>query len=101
MNRTRFYNIVINDSIPELDYLDNTLSAFTLKYEPTYYRVGEYEEARPDLISYKFYSTAKYWWILLLVNNIENVFEGIKTGTILQIPSIIDIYEFYKKYKVR
>jgi len=101
MNRTKFYNKVVVNGILELDFLYNTLSNFVMTHTPTYYRTDEHDVARPDLISFENYGTVGYWWIICLVNKIQNPFTGIPVGTILTIPHLSDIYVFYKKYKVR
>lgn len=45
-------------------------------------------ENRPDLISDVFYGTPKYWWLLMLVNNITDPFEGFNIGDTIKIPII-------------
>lgn len=101
MNRTKFYNETIVDSVPEIDFLFNNLSKFVTKYKPSYYKINEVDLQRPDLISYKIYGTVKYWWIVLTYNGIENPFTGLEIGDLIKIPNILDIYDFYKKYSVR
>ena len=101
MDRTLFYNIVTVDGVEELDYLDRALGSFALTHTPTYYRVDETDIARPDMISYVNYKTTQYWWIICLVNKIQNPFTDIAVGDILTIPYISDIYTFYKQYKMR
>ena len=101
MNRLRFYKLNINDGINELDYLDNTLVNFSLRYEPEYYQVADGDSMRYDNISFQFYNTPIYWWIICLVNNITNTFASLETGTVLKVPNILDIYDFVKKYKKR
>lgn len=46
----------------------------------------EYENL-PDLISFKFYGTERYMWVILLRNNIANPLLDITTGKRLFIPS--------------
>lgn len=43
------------------------------------------DEFRVDLISYRFYGTVEYWWIILLANDVIDPF-SIKQNTILRIP---------------
>jgi len=100
MDRTEFYHRMSVDSTPELDLLWNTLSEFPMKYTPSYYRVVASDLLRPDLISYKVYGTVGFWWIILLVNDIDNPFTDLEEGMILEIPNKLDIYEFRKKFKV-
>ena len=101
MNRTNFYTVVTVDGTQELDFLWNPLSAFTMEYEPTYYRVTAVDLMRPDLISYKVYSTVRFWWVICLVNQIDSPLTDIQPGTILTIPSKLDISNFQRKYRVR
>ena len=101
MNRTKFYKKVVISDIQELDLLYHNLSKFKMKYNPDYYRVDATDGMRPDLISFKSYGTVRYWWIVCLVNGIQNPFSDIAVGEILEIPNILDIYDFYKTYRVR
>lgn len=43
---------------------------------------------RPDLISELFYNTAGYWWLLMLVNNVTDPFEGFNVGDRILIPKL-------------
>lgn len=101
MNRTNFYHIETVDGTNELDFLHNSLSEFTMEYPPSYYRVNGVDLMRPYLISYRFYGTVNFWWILMLVNGIDNPLTDMEVGQILKIPSKLDIYAFQKKYRVR
>lgn len=101
MNRTKFYNIVTVNGIKELDFLHNTLSSFTMNHDPAYYRTNSHDVSQPDLISKKMYDTERYWWIICLVNGINNPLLDIEEGIILKIPNVLDIYDFYQKYTVR
>jgi hypothetical protein len=101
MDRTTFYHIETVDGVNELDFLHNALSEFEMSYPPTYYRVNGTDVMRPDLISYRYYGTVRFWWIIMLVNGIDNPLTGITVGDILTIPSKLDIYAFQKKYRVR
>ena len=101
MNRTKFYSETTVDSIQEMDFLYNNLSKFVTKYDTSSYRVNEADLQRPDLISYRIYGTVKYWWLVLSYNGISNPFTELETGDIIQLPNILDIYNFYKKYSLR
>jgi len=46
MDRTNFYTSVTVDGTQELDFLWNPLSAFTMEYDPTYYRVTAVDDMR-------------------------------------------------------
>lgn len=101
MDRTKFYSKVIVNGIEEPDYLNRALGSFVMNHTPTYYRVDESDVSRPDLISYTNYRTVAYWWIICLVNKIQNPLTEIEAGDILTIPHLSDIYIFYKRYRVR
>lgn len=101
MNRTKFYTVVTHDGVDELDHLHNSLNNFEMNYPVSYYRVNGTDFMRPDMISYKAYGTVKYWWIILYVNGIGDPFYDIAVGDVLTIPNLLDLYEFYKKYRVR
>ena len=101
MNRTNFFNIVTVSGTQELDHLWNSLSNFEMKYNPNYYRVVTADLMRPDLISYKNYGTVEFWWIICLVNNIDNPLIDLEIGQILSIPAQQDVYSFQRKFRVR
>ena len=101
MNRLNFYHEFVVEDIKELDFLWNSLSEFKLEYESIYYRVRLTDVLRPDMISYKCYGVVDFWWIILLINGIDNPFIDLKEGDLLIIPSKLDIYNFQKRYRVR
>ncbi len=101
MNRTKFFKKSTINNIDELDFLQNTLSSFKIRHSRGYYRIRGDEVGQPDLISYRIYGTELYWWIICLVNQIENPLEDIEEGSIIQIPDIRDIYDFYQNYVIR
>ena len=101
MIRTSFYNIVRNDDTDEYDYLYNNLTKFQMNYSISYYRIEQRDLMRPDLISYKIYGTITYWWLIMMVNGIQNPLKDMIVGELLKIPNILDIYEFQKKWTVR
>ena len=101
MRRTLFYKKFTVDGTEELDFLYNSLSQFKITYQPDYYRISEGDIPDPGAISYKVYGTTEFWWVILLVNDIQNPLTDMESGTILQIPNVIDIYDFQRKYRVR
>ena len=50
---------------------------------------------RLDKISYKFYNSPNYWWIIAHANNIFDAFAEIPRGRILRIPPISSIIGHY------
>jgi len=101
MNRTNFYHIETVDGTNELDFLYNSLSEFSTEYPLSYYRVTGIDLMRPYLISYRYYGTVRFWWVIMLINGIDNPLADMEVGQILKIPSKLDIYSFQKKFRVR
>ena len=101
MNRTKFYNKVTVNDVQELDFLDNNLAKFAIKNTPRYIRVNASDVQRPDLISWRNYDTVRYWWLVLLTNSIENPLEDMEEGVRYVLPSILDIYKFYRTNSLR
>jgi hypothetical protein len=89
------------EGTPELDYLTNTLSKFTMNYPVSFYTVTESDLGRPDLISHKSYGDVGYWWLILMVNQVIDPFNGLTVGQNLMIPSLLDIYAFQRSYRLR
>lgn len=106
MDRTTFYKkaIVIDGQtglpIEEFDFLHNSLSNFTMNYNPQYYTVSEADILRPDMISFKNYGTVTYWWLICYVNEIHDPYNELTVGQLLIIPNILDVYDFFKQYRV-
>jgi len=45
-------------------------------------------EYRPDLISYDYYDTVDYWWAIMDVNEIRDVFTELVRGTVVVVPPL-------------
>ena len=77
---------VITTTIVNTTSFDNTLESLETAYD---YEVGFVPpgfEHRPDLISNVFYGTPDKFWLLMLVNNISDPFEGFKVNDRILIP---------------
>lgn len=59
--------------------------------EESTYTVGIETENRLDLVSYRCYSTHKYWWVIALANYIIDPFD-VPYGTVLRIPPLSQLY---------
>ena len=78
---------VVNSSVGSQE-MDNVIKYGDqlLSYKIGYIPAGF--ENRPDKISNLFYNTPAYWWLILLVNNIPDSFEGLNVGDRILIPNI-------------
>lgn len=56
------------------------------------YIVGVETENRLDLVSYRCYSTPKYWWVIALANYIIDPFD-VPYGSTLRIPALSQLYD--------
>lgn len=103
MDRTKFFQVYYNEDeqVNELDYLYNNLSKLSLKYATSRYRVTESDLMRPDLISYKTYGNVNYWWVIMVINGVQNPLTDLVVGQMLLIPNENDLYDFMKKYRLR
>ncbi len=101
MKRTDFYTVLTVNGNQELDFLWNTLSDITLDHVPGFYRVTRGDIKRLYRVSEKMYGSIEFWWIIALVNEIEDPFTDVTPGDLLLIPNILDIYAFQKKFRIR
>jgi hypothetical protein len=101
MERLKFYDLVTVNDIQEIDYVGSSLKNFSPRYEMSTYRIVEEDLMSPDLISYKVYRTEEYWWLIMRFNKIVDIFTDLAVGDIIYVPSILDIYDFYKANRRR
>lgn len=79
-----YVNTVINNK--DFEALIEKLQKNNFTYETGYVPEGYIH--RPDAISNIFYNTPKYWWLLMLANNINDPFEGFYLNQKIIIPTI-------------
>lgn len=101
MDRTKFYDTAVVNGVKELDFGTSSISKFQYQYPFSYHRVTESDLMRPDLISFKYYNTVQYWWVILRVNDVRDPYDGLVVGALLKIPSILDLYDIYKRWRTR
>jgi hypothetical protein len=53
-----------------------------------YHKISAGEEGRWDLLSYRYYRTVLYWWVVCLANNLSNPLIIIPAGETVRIPDI-------------
>ena len=83
-HRNTITTTIVNSPVFD-NILFNLEEAF--EYEVGYVPNGY--EHRPDLISNIFYGSPKYWWLLMLVNNITDPGEGFALAERILIPKVI------------
>lgn len=66
------------------DFIENINQTFSY----TLGKVPMSHDKRPDLTSFTFYDSPKYWWMIMQYNNFTDPFEDLAKGTTLKIPKI-------------
>ena len=96
--RSLTYKPIVTDQSTGDDYYD--LSTPIFRYNKSYvvgvYYVTQEDEARPDLISTKYFGSPSYLDAILIFNRIYNPF-SIKEGDLLIIPDVTDEASVYQK----
>lgn len=59
--------------------------------EDTYITVDMTRENRLDMISYEYYNTPRFWWVIAIANDILDPFD-VPIGTQLRIPTLSSLY---------
>jgi hypothetical protein len=99
--RTNFMTDQVVDGILEKDMVDNNWDLFEIKREMTFFTLSRSYTQRPDLLSLKLYGKVDYWWILAKVNNIDDWWNDIEIGDVIEVPDIRDIEDWSSAVKKR
>lgn len=97
-NRTNFLTKIRTDGVNEYDMVSNSLNKFRFNRKKSYYKVTQEDVQRPDLIAMKAYGSREampYWFIIMYLNNIHDVWNDIVVGDVLVIPNEKDIEDFF------
>lgn len=94
-SRTNFYTNDKVNGVKESDLLSNPIQDFVFDSLYNTYTVVENDIQRPDLISQKIYGNMSYWWILMKINNVEDVWNDLYVGQVLKYPSSSEMDRFY------
>jgi hypothetical protein len=95
--RDSYYNVLSYKGDLQLDLLSSTFKDFKNYIKRRMIRVitiNEDMENNADLISYKFYGTSNWWWLICYVNNITDPFTELTRGTEIVIPDLSDISNY-------
>lgn len=91
-NRLNLYKTVDNEKDP----LMTALVGMKLTTQQTYTVTG-ITAARLDLVSYKFYNSFDYGWLIAEHNDILDPFGEVTVGKVLKIPDLMDYFRFYNR----
>lgn len=95
-NRDDFPEKNIIDGINEVDLPMNGFNEFTFTSTIGHYTVTDSDLNRPDLICLNVYGTMNMWWLLFKYNKIEDVWNDMFVGMVLEIPSLTDLENYYR-----
>jgi len=96
LNRLNFFPSNTVNGISEPDLANNYFNTlFKVTSEITYYAIKRDDLQRPDILSFKFYGSDEYWWILMKFNKIDDIWNDLNIGQIISIPAKSDIDLFY------
>jgi hypothetical protein len=76
------------------DLISNNFSKYKFKYPTSIYKVIGSDVQRPDIISYKLFGRIDYWWFIMKLNKIDDVWNELYPGLILRVPDIRDINDY-------
>lgn len=94
LNRTDFYKTNIVEGKEEIDLVTFSVGDFKFNREKTFYKITEEDLLRPDLIAIKAYGdivSMNYWYVILYINDIQDIWNDLQIGDILTIPAKKDI----------
>jgi hypothetical protein len=95
--RIKFFKTVEVDGIIEKDLVHNYWNLFHMSRPVNYYLMTRSFIGRPDLLSIFLYGNIKYWWLLLKVNNIDDIWNDMKVGEPIIVPDINDYEDWLLK----
>ena len=97
--RKNFYDVVTINDVQQLNYLSLQwirFRSFIKNKNVTTFRVNNKFEWNLPRIAHEFYGNVHLWWIIAISNPILNPIEDVVIGTVLLIPNLTDIEDFYQ-----
>jgi hypothetical protein len=89
------YKRVFKDNFDGIDrnFFESSQDEYTSEHvEDFLWEVESGLELRPDLISFRFYNTVKYWWFICAYNGKADPFDCFEQGEVIRIPSLKSIF---------
>ena len=100
-NRANFFDTMTNEENEVLtdpvSFFFNDFIEYMRDKDVLIKRIAEADEGAPDLISFKYYGTEEYWWIICFINKIQDPMNELVAGTRIAIPFLKDVEEFKQK----
>jgi hypothetical protein len=83
----------------EKDLVSNHWDLFKTKKDIGYFTIKHQHIQRPDLVSIEIYGDQQYWWILGKFNKIDDWWNDVYVGQIINYPSLIDVEDWFINVK--
>lgn len=94
--RERFPEKSNVNGVDEVDLPNNGFNEFKFTDNIGFYTVTLSDIQRPDLISYKVYGSLDMWWLLMKYNKVEDVWNDLFVGMVLEVPKRSDLDDYYR-----
>ena len=93
-SKMRNYDLIYDENVKQIrtGFYKSQFRGYEPDNSDTLWAVEAGFEHRTDLISFKFYGTAKYDWVIEDVNNIEDPIKDVIQGKKLIIPDRTKVY---------
>jgi len=81
----------------EMDFLRGGITKLHTYYkrEGSYVTYERRHLGRLDLLANEVYENPFLWWVISLANDIVDPFDNALVGSLIFIPNIMDVFEFY------
>lgn len=97
--RTKYFKTNLLNGILEPDLLTNHFKDFEFSRQKKFYTITTDDIKRPELLSIKLYGKMNYWWIIMKVNNVEDIWNDLVVGDVISVPDVRDIEDFIASIK--
>ena len=94
LNRSNFLDTQEVNNKLEKDLVMHRFDLFKIKRSAQYYTIRYDDIQRPDLLSLKLYGKVDYYWIIGMVNSINDWWNDLIIGEVIIVPDILDIEDF-------
>ena len=99
--RSNFTEIEEVGGLLECDLVNNHWDLFRIKRPMGFFTMlGSYIQ-RPDLLSLALYGKMNYWWILAKHNRIDDWWNDVSIGDVIDVVDVADIEDFYLSVRQR
>ena len=101
MNINRDNFLEYDEATDDVDLLTNQLFRTYFPSTGSKFLVNAQDVARPDLMAARVLGAQELWWVLLKYNDIDDPWNELYPGQILEIPSVTAIQTYAMEHKVR